>query len=145
MWKTLFSYGMDFIGGSSVQIYIYLALAIGGFGAGFYVEHLRFANYKEEVQAIAQKQEEHNESIKKQHELVNEGIQDEYDAKLGLIRQYYANGVRQPSSSTMSNLSTTSAISNASAAYAELAAKCAETTQQLVSLQKWINEQIGIK
>ena len=70
MWKTLLSYGMDLIGGSSVQIYIYLALAIGGFGAGFYVEHLRFANYQEEVEAIAQKQEEHNESIKKQHELV---------------------------------------------------------------------------
>ena len=145
MWKTLLSYGMDFIGGSSVQIYIYLALAIGGFGAGFYVEHLRFANHKEEVQAIAQKQEEHNESIKKQHELVNQSIKEEYDAKLSLLRSYYANGVRQPNSSTMSNLSTTSAIANASAAYTELAGQCAETTQQLVSLQKWINEQIGIK
>ena len=144
MWKTLLSYGMDFIGGSSVQIYIYLALAIGGFGAGFYVEHLRFANYQEEVQAIAQKQEEHNESIKKQHELVTKGIQDEYDAKLSLLRQYYSNGVRQPSSGSMSNLSTTSAISNANAAYAELASNCAQTTLMLVELQKWIAQQVGI-
>ena len=144
MWKTLLSYGMDFIGGSSVQIYIYLALAIGGFGAGFYVEHLRFANYQEEVQAIAQKQEEHNESIKKQHELVTKGIQDEYDAKLSLLRQYYSNGVRQPSSSSMPNISTATAISNANTAYAELAANCAQTTLMLVELQKWINEQIGI-
>ena len=145
MWKTLLSYGMDFIGGSSVQIYIYLALAIGGFGAGFYVEHLRFANYQEEVQAIAQKQEEHNESIKKQHELVTKGIQDEYDAKLALLRQYYANGVRQPNSSSMSNLSATTAIANASAAYNQLAEQCSQTTLMLVELQKWINEQIGIK
>ena len=145
MWKTLFSYGMDFIGGSSVQIYIYLALAIGGFGAGFYVEHLRFANYKEEVESVAKAQEAHVKSIEEQHKLVTKGIQDEYDAKLGLIRQYYANGVRQPSSSTMSNLSTTTAISNANTAYAELAANCAQTTLMLVELQKWINEQIGIK
>ena len=144
MWKTLLSYGMDFIGGSNVQIYLYLALAIGGFGAGFYVEHLRFANYQEEVQAIAQKQEEHNESIKKQHELVTKGIQDEYDAKLSLLRQYYSGGVRQPSSSTMSNLSTTSAIANANSAYGELAANCAQTTLMLVELQKWIAQQVGI-
>ena len=58
MWKTLLSYGMDFIGGSSVQIYIYLALAIGGFGAGLYVGNLRLVNYKEEVKVITQKQEE---------------------------------------------------------------------------------------
>ena len=144
MWKTLLSYGMDFIGGSNVQIYLYLALAIGGFGAGFYVEHLRFANYQEEVQAIAQKQEEHNESIKKQHELVTKGIQDEYDAKLSLLRQYYSNGVRQPSSGSMSNLSTTAAIANANATYGELAANCAQTTLMLVELQKWIAQQVGI-
>ena len=145
MFKNLLNLAMQFVGGSSVQIYVYLALAIGGFGAGFYVEHLRFANYQEEVQAIAQKQEEHNESIKKQHELVNQSIKEEYDAKLSLLRSYYANGVRQPSSSTMSNLSTTSAIANANSAYGELAANCAQTTLMLVELQKWINKQIGIK
>ena len=145
MWKTLLSYGMDFIGGSSVQIYIYLALAIGGFGAGFYVEHLRFSNYKAEIEATAKAQEVHIESIKKQHELVTKGIQDEYDAKLALLRQYYANGVRQPNSSTMSNISTTSSIANATAAYNKLAQDCAMTTLQLTELQKWINESIGIK
>ena len=144
MWKTLLSYGMDFIGGSSVQIYIYLALAIGGFGAGFYVEHLRFSNYKAEIEATAKAQEVHIESIKKQHELVTKGIQDEYDAKLSLLRQYYSAGVRQPSSSTMSNLSTTTAIANANSAYGELAANCAQTTLMLVELQKWIAQQVGI-
>lgn len=136
---------MQFVGGSSVQIYVYLALAVGSFGAGFYVEHLRFASYKEEVESVAKAQEAHVKSIEEQHKLVTKGIQDEYDAKLGLIRQYYANGVRQPSSSTVSNLSTTSAIANANSAYAELAANCAQTTLMLVELQKWINEQIGIK
>jgi hypothetical protein len=145
MFKNLLNLAMQFVGGSSVQIYVYLALAVGSFGAGFYVEHLRFASYKEEVESVAKAQEAHVKSIEEQHKLVTKGIQDEYDAKLGLIRQYYANGVRQPSSSTVSNLSTTSAIANANSAYAELAANCAQTTLMLVELQKWINEQIGIK
>ena len=144
MWKTLLSYGMDFIGGSSVQIYIYLALAIGGFGAGFYVEHLRFANYQQEVENVAKAAEAREKAVEQQHKLVTQGIQDEYDAKLSLLRQYYSNGVRQPSSGSMSNLSTTTAIANANSAYSELAANCAQTTLMLVELQKWINEQIGV-
>ena len=144
MWKNLFSLATSLIGGSSVQIYIYLALAIGGFGAGFYVEHLRFANYQEEVESVAKAQEAHVKSIEEQHKLVTKGIQDEYDAKLSLIRSYYASGVRQPSPSTMSNISTTSAIANASAAYNQLASDCAATTLQLIELQKWINKQVGI-
>jgi hypothetical protein len=144
MWKSLLGYAMDFIGGSSVQIYIYLALAIGGFGAGFYLEHLRFANYQIEVENMAKAAEAKNKAVEQQHKLVTQGIQDEYDAKLSLLRQYYSNGVRQPSSNTMPNISTATAISNANTAYAELAANCAQTTLMLVELQKWINEQIGI-
>ena len=145
MFKNLLSMAMSLVGGSSVQIYIYLALAIGGFGAGFYVEHLRFANYQEEVESVAKAQEAHVKSIEEQHKLVTKGIQDEYDAKLSLVRSYYANGVRQPSSSTVSNLSTTTAIANANAAYAELAGRCSETTLMLVELQRWVNEQSNIK
>jgi hypothetical protein len=144
MWKNLLGYAMDFIGGSSVQIYIYLALAIGGFGAGFYVEHLRFANYQQEVENIAKAADAKNKAVEQQHKLVTQGIKDEYDAKLSLLRSYYAAGVRQPSSSSMPNISTATAISNANTAYAELAANCAQTTLMLVELQKWINEQIGI-
>jgi hypothetical protein len=145
MWKNLLSYAMDFIGGSSVQIYIYLALAIGGFGAGFYVEHLRFANYQQEVENIAKAAEAKNKAVEQQHQQITKGIQDEYDAKLSLLRQYYSNGVRQPSSSTMSTISTATAITNATTAYNQLTQDCAITTLQLVELQKWINESIEIK
>ena len=118
--------------------------ALAGFGYGKY-EHNKYVTYKAEVENIAKAQEAHVESIQKQHQLVTKGISDEYDAKLALIRQYYANGVRSPSTSSVSNLSTTSAIANASAAYSELIGNCAQTTLQLVELQKWINEQMGIK
>ena len=144
MWKNIFSLATSLIGGSSVQIYIYLALAIGGFGAGFYVEHLRFANYQQEVENVAKAAEAREKAVEQQHKLVTQGIQDEYDAKLSLLRQYYSNGVRQPSSGSMSNLSTTAAIANANATYGELAANCAQTTLMLVELQKWIAQQVGI-
>ena len=115
------------------------------FGSGWWIGYSRYLDYKKEVEIAAKTQEAKVQSIEKQHALVTKSIEKEYDAKLALLRQYYANGVRQPNSSTMSNFSTTSAIANASAAYAELTRQCAETTQQLTSLQDWIREQIGIK
>ena len=129
----------------------YAKLAIIGaifsiaFGSGWWMGYSRYIEYKKSVEIAAKAQEAHVESIQKQHELVTKGIANEYDAKLALLRQYYANGVRQPNSSSVPNLSSASAIANASAAYSELVGQCAETTQQLVSLQEWINQQIGIK
>jgi len=129
----------------------YAKLAILGavlsiaFGSGWWIGYSRYIEYKKSVEIAAKAQEAHVESIQKQHELVTKGIANEYDAKLALLRQYYASGVRQPNSSSVSNISNTTAVANANTAYAELIGQCAETTQQLVSLQEWINAQIGIK
>jgi len=120
-------------------------LLLGAFATGWGLRNRDFNDYKKEVNNAVKAQEAHVESIQKQHELVTKGISDEYDAKLALIRQYYSNGVRQPNSSGLSNLSSTANIANATAAYNELAGNCAATTLQLIELQKWINEQIGIK
>jgi hypothetical protein len=128
-----------------VKISIIAGICAIVFGSGWWVGYSRYLNYKKEVEIAAKTQEAHVESIQKQHELVTKGIQNEYNAKLALLRQYYANGVRQPNSSSLPGISTTSAIANASAAYSELIGQCAETTQQLVSLQAWLNEQMGIK
>ena len=124
---------------------ILIILVCSIFFAGWHIRDRDFSDYKLEQQNLAKAQEAHNESVQKQHELVTKGIQDEYDAKLSLLRQYYSGGVRQPNSSTMSNLSTTTSIANATAAYNKLASDCAMTTLQLTELQKWINESIGIK
>jgi hypothetical protein len=112
-----------------------------------YVEHTRFVAYREEVKVAADKQKAQTESIQKQHELVTKGISDEYDAKLSTLRNYYKSTSvwNNNGGSTVSGISTTSSISNATTAYNELAENCAQTTLQLVELQKWINEQIGIR
>lgn len=119
-------------------------LLLSAFATGWGLRNRDFNEYKQEVNNAAKAQEAHVESIKKQQELVNKGVEDEYNAKLALLRQYYANGVRQPNTSklpTISNAATSLDDFTANG----LLAKCAETTQQLVSLQQWLNEQIGIK
>jgi hypothetical protein len=45
----------------------------------------------------------------------------------------------------MSGLSTAPSVTDVIASYNQLASSCAETTQQLVSLQEWLNQQVGIK
>ena len=133
--------------GIYVKIGLVVMVLLGAYGAGWHSRDVDFSAYKAEVKAEADKQIAKNESIQKQQELVKKGIQDEYDAKLSLLRQYYSNGVRQQSSS--SSLPPNSGIApkqfDALAAYNVLAGQCAETTLMLLELQKWLNEQMGIK
>ena len=136
---------LNILGGIGGQTYIYIALVFGGFSAGFYVEHLRFADFKSEVEIVAKTQEAKNESIVKQQDLVTKGIQNEYETKLAAVHNFYAVGVRHPSSGSMSGISAAPKGTDAETAYPILAGQCAETTAQVESLQEWINAQIGIK
>jgi hypothetical protein len=120
-------------------------LLLGAFATGWGLRNRDFNDYKREIANVAKAQEEKVKSIRSQQELVNKGIEDEYNAKLALLRQYYANGVRQPSSSSMPTISNTTSGLDAITAYNLLAGQCSQSTLQLVELQKWINEQIGIK
>ena len=120
-------------------------IALAGFGYGKY-QHNKYVNFKAEVEAIAKIQEAHVESIQKQHALVTKGIANEYDAKIAALRNYYkSTSVWNSNSSQVSGLSTTPKSVDVITAYNVLAGQCAETTQQVVSLQEWINAQIGIK
>jgi len=128
-----------------VKITIIVVILSTAFGGGWWVGYSRYLEYKKQVEIAAKAQEEKVKSIRSQQELVTKGIQNEYDAKLALLRQYYSNGLHKPSASIMPNLSTTPSIADVSSAYSTLIGQCAQTTQQLVSLQEWINEQVGIK
>jgi hypothetical protein len=126
--------------GTAIKIALLVAFVCGVFFAGWHTRDRDFTVYKLEQQAIVEKQQAENESIKKQQALVTKGIQDEYDAKLALIRQYYANGVRQSGTSAMPGISATTKLSDAVAAYNVLAGQCAETTLQVTEWQKWYEE-----
>lgn len=120
---------------------------LGVFYAGWHTRDVDFMAFKKEVESVAKVQEAKVESITKQQELVTKGIKDEYDAKLGALRSYYksASMWNDSGSGSVSGISPAPKSADVIAAYNELAGSCAETTLQLVSLQKWLNEQIGIK
>ena len=132
--------------GTYIKTGLLIVLVCGVFYAGWHTRDRDFTIYKDQVRIAAEKQQAENESIQKQQALINKGIQDEYDAKLSLLRQYYANGVRNNNgSSPVSSISSTSKLSDAITAYNQLASDCAATTLQVVTLQQWVNEQLGIK
>jgi len=140
MWSLLNGYA------NYVKVGLYVVAVCGIFYCGFRIGNQRYLDYKRANDEVVAQQEIKIEAIKKEHELINKGIQDEYDAKLALLRQYYANGVRNNNGgNSVSGISSTSKLSDAIASYNELASNCAQTTIQLVTIQQWINEQMGIK
>ena len=108
--------------------------------SGWYVEHLRFVAFQSKVESIGKEAEIKNQAIQSEHQQAIKVLQDEHDSKLSLIRQYYSSGVRNPSGSSVSSISTSSKLFDAAAAYNELAGQCAETTLQVTEWQKWYEE-----
>jgi hypothetical protein len=122
-------------------------LLLSVFYAGWHMRDVDFMAYKKEVEYTAKLQEEKVKSIRSQQELVTKGIKDEYDSKLTTLRNYYKSTSvwNNGSGSQMSGISTAPSATDVIASYNQLAGACAETTLQLVQLQKWLNEQVGIK
>ena len=120
---------------------------LGIFYAGWHMRDVDYMAYKKEVADVAKTQEEKVKSIRSQQELVTKGIKDEYDAKLIAVRNYYKSTSvwNNSSGGKVSGISTAPSAADVITAYNVLAGQCAETTVQLVQLQKWLNEQIGIK
>ena len=127
---------------SYVRLGILAGLFIAGLLLGWGYEHRNLVAYKAEVEAVAKIQQAKNESIVKQQTLVNKGIENEYQAKLSALKSYYG-GLRRPSSGSMSAIPQSTLGIDGKATNLELA--CAYTTQQLVSLQAWIQQQLEVK
>ena len=127
---------------SYVRLGILASLFIAGLLLGWAYEHRNLVAYKAEVEAVAKVQQAKNESIVKQQTLVNKGIENEYQAKLSALKSYYG-GLRQPGSGSMSGIPKSTLGIDGKATNLELA--CAYTTQQLVSLQGWVQQQLEVK
>ena len=130
----------------------YAKLAILGavlsiaFGSGWWLGYSRYVEYKKSVEIAAKIQEAKVESITKQQALVTKGIENEYEAKLSAIRNYYkSTSVWNNNTSKVSGLSAAPSATDVIASYNLLAGQCAETTAQTIALQDWIKSQIGIK
>jgi len=106
---------------------ILLVLAI--FGAGYYKGYQKLSEYKTEQKII-------NEQIVKRQDIITSGIQNEYKANIARLRSTYGRLHNSTSATTDSAKGTNGASSN-------LLLDCSITTQQLVSLQDWLNAQIA--
>ena len=123
------------------------AICAAVFGSGWWVGYSKYLDFKKEVEVTAKLQEEKVKSIRSQQELVTKGIENEYEAKIAALRNYYKSTSvwNNPSSSKVSGISAAPSATDVITAYNILAGQCAETTAQTVALQDWIKTQIGIK
>ena len=116
--------------------------ALGGIGYGKY-ESAKYDAYVSKAESAAKEQEVINQYKAKEAAQVNEKVKNDYENKLALIKRTYG-GMRLTSASEASQVSGTSSSTDGTPADPKFIEKCAITTQQLVSLQGWLNEQIGI-
>ena len=140
------SFLLKLIGGFGGQVYLYIALIFGGFSAGYYVEHLRFVDYKQEVQIAGEKQQAETAAKIKEQELINENIKQTYEARLTNIHTFYS-GMLDSRSSIVSSSDPNATITINGQTHNVLlvAEQCAQTTEQLMTLQEWVNQQVNLK
>lgn len=116
--------------------------AIGGLGYGKY-ESAKYDAYVAKVELAAKEQELINKAKAKEAEQVNQKVKNDYENKLSIIKRVYG-GLRLSSSQQTGSISDSTSSTDGTATDPKFIEKCAMTTQQLVSLQDWIREQVGI-
>ena len=123
------------------------AICAAVFGSGWWVGYSKYLDFKKEVEVTAKLQEEKVKSIRSQQELVTKGIENEYEAKIAALRNYYKSTSvwNNASSSKVPGISAAPSATDVITAYNILAGQCAETTAQTIALQDWLKQQIGIK
>jgi hypothetical protein len=123
------------------------AICAAVFGSGWWVGYSKYLDFKKEVEITARVQEEKVKSIRSQQELVTKGIENEYEAKIAALRNYYKSTSvwNNTSSSKVPGISAAPSTTDVITAYNILAGQCAETTAQTIALQDWLKQQIGIK
>ena len=140
------SFLLKLIGGFGGQVYLYIALVFGGFSAGFYVEHLRFSDYRQEVQIAGEKQQAETAAKIKEQEIINENIKQTYEARLTSIHTFYTGMLDSRTRNlSASDPNATITINGETHNVLLVAEQCAQTTEQLMTLQDWVNQQVNLK
>lgn len=116
-----------------------LVIALFGFGyyRGYSAEKERFDAFKAELEASALAQEKINQQIEQKNKLIATNIKSEYETKIIALRNYYANSLRYTDSNKLPSLPDSTKGIDGEAS--KLLLDCSYTTQQLVSLQDWVN------
>ena len=146
MWSLLLSGASSFVSTyiNYVKIGLVALVLCGCVYVGYSFEHSRFMAYQERVEAAGKAQEAKNEQILKEQQVTTERITNDYKNSIARIHTYYG-GLHDSSGSSVSSPSNTIVRINGFTTDPVFAEQCAYTTAQLVSLQEWVREQVGIK
>lgn len=124
------------------------AIALYGFGyyQGYSGEHEKFLAFKAEAKAAYDQQVKETERITASQTTITKKVEAQYEKDLATVRAVYQRLRNQPSISAVSGIPDPTTDPAAAATYylsvaPDLAARCAETTQQVIGLQGWILDQ----
>ena len=125
-------------------VLIAFAVVAGGWMLYFH-ERNSFADYKTNVAAAVKAQQDKVNLITKQQDRITKQAGVIHEANINTIRSTYQR-LRDNSGGSVSTIPDASSNPAQASSYyvsvaPDLAARCAETTQQLVSLQEWVIEQ----
>ncbi len=124
-----------------------IAIALGiAYWKGYDTMRDKHLLFVAEVESIGKAQEQANQHAIEVAEIITETVKNEYELKIAGLRTRYAgaNGVCKPAGpggNRVPPTTTTTGRTDGTPSDPEFIAKCAVTTQQLVSLQQWITKQ----
>jgi len=130
--------------GTYVKIGLFAVLVCGSFYGGWHMRDTDFTIYKDQIKIAAEKQIAENKAKEKEQALITKGVTDAYNANIANIHTFYS-GMHNTSSGSMSyNADATVNIDGKAVNVLLVAEQCANTTQQLQSLQDWVRSQVGL-
>ena len=130
--------------GTYLKAILLIGLVCGIFFAGWHTRDRDFTIYKDQVRIAAEKQQAQTDAKIKEQEIINENIKQTYEARLTSIHSFYSGMLDSRSSIVSSDPNATITINGQTHNLLSVTEQCAQTTQQLESLQDWINQQVGL-
>ena len=130
--------------GTYLKAILLIGFVCGIFFAGWHTRDRDFTIYKDQVRIAAEKQIAENKAKEKEQALITKGVTDAYNANIANIHTFYS-GMHNASSGSMSyDANATVNIDGKAFNVLLVAEQCANTTQQLQSLQDWVRSQVGL-
>ena len=117
-----------------------VALFGSGWLTGYEHEHKNFVQFKAQVEAVAQAAEIKTKETEARHEADKQEIEQDYKDRIASVQRRYADRLRQPSGGKVPRATNPTNRLNEATANSDpyLVEQCAETTLQLVELQRWV-------
>lgn len=135
----MFNFGFSILEKAAIAGVATTLVFFAGYYKGYKAENSRFVDFKNRIEAEALAQKRVVEQIEKKQKIITEGITNEYKAKLTALELRYGRLHDSTGKSEVSRIP--EPARSAYEASKDFVLDCANTTQQLVSLQQWLIQQ----